>query len=325
MDVTWNARLDPGDATRYDAFVLGSPGGHAFQTLAWAAVAASDPRLTLSCVLLERDGRLVGSALVSRPRVLGVPLPWAWVDRGPVVADVDELPACLEALGRAALRRGVVRLGVMPYWAGEQASHAERLLAAARYRVVQRADGPHARTLRIGLTAAGSDPMDHGAVRSRVRQAERAGALARPGAAADWATIRGMHLSLMERQGKRSRSEAWWRRLEEFVDSGTRGAMFVCVHDARLVAACVLTRHGPVATYAWGASVEDRLPFTKAVLPLVMAVRWAKDAGCEVFDLGGVPLLGDADPKRNAIAILKRDFGGTPTPLTREHARWLLW
>jgi hypothetical protein len=129
----------------------------------------------------------------------------------------------------------------------------------------------------------------------------------------------------MERQGKRSRSEAWWRCLEEFVANDARGKTFVCVHDASLVAACVVTRHGPAGTYAWGASVEDRLPFTKAVLPLVAAVRWAKDAGCEVFDMGGIPLLLDADPKRNAIAILKRDFGGTPTALTREHARWLAW
>jgi hypothetical protein len=216
----------------------------------------------------------------------------------------------------------------MPYWADDQAALADRALSAGGYGDVQRADGPHARTLRIQLTAAGGDPLAGkalAAVRTRVRQAERAGAGARRGVPGDWSGVRRMHLSLMERQGKRSRSEAWWRRVEDFVADDARGAMFVCVHEARLVAACIVIRHGPVATYAWGASVEQKLPFTKAVLPLVAAVRWAREAGCEVFDLGGIPVLGDADPKRNAIAILKGDFGGSPTPLAHEHARWLVW
>jgi hypothetical protein len=327
MHVTWTDRLDPGDAARYDAFVLGSPGGHPFQTRTWATVAGSDPRVALSYVLIETQGRLVGCALVSRPRIPIIPLPWAWIDRGPVVHDAGDLPACLDALERAARGERLLRLRVMPYWAGDDAERAERALAACGYKDVQRADGPHARTLRLALPAGGDDPLRGKAsaqIRWRVRQAERAGAEARHGMAGDWGRVRALHASLMERQGKRGRPEGWWRQLEAFVADDTRGAMFVCIHETRLVAACVVIRHGPVATYAWGASVDDRLAFTKAVLPLVAAVRWAAKAGCNVFDLGGIPLPGDHDPKRNSIALLKRDFGGTPLPLAREHARWLV-
>ena len=81
-------------------------------------------------------------------------------------------------------------------------------------------------------------------------------------------------------------------------------------------------RHGALATYAWGASVPEKLPFSKAIPALVAAIRWARDVGCATFDLGGIPLDGDSDPKRNAIATFKYDFDKQRVRLVREHSGW---
>ena len=270
----------------------------------------------------------MGSALVVRPALLGIPLPWAWVERGPVVGTLHHLAPCIRAIDRAARARGIARLHVMPYWADDAAILAERDLSSCGYRDVQRVDGAHACTLRIDLRDGAERDLFAGKSKAQVRwraaQAERAGATSRRGEAADWIRLRRMHASLMEGQGRRDRGTAWWTALETMASDERRGALFVAEYRGRVVAGCVVLRHGPQATYAWGASVADKLPFTKAIPPLVAAIRWARAAGCTVFDLGGIPLEGDVDRKRRAIATLKRDFERRPVRLVRGHARWLL-
>jgi hypothetical protein len=57
-------------------------------------------------------------------------------------------------------------------------------------------------------------------------------------------------------------------------------------------------------------------------LPMMEAVRWGRDNGCRVFDMGGIPMDGDTDEKRASIAQFKFDFAKTRVPLVRAHARW---
>jgi lipid II:glycine glycyltransferase (peptidoglycan interpeptide bridge formation enzyme) len=310
-------------AGEYDAFVLASPAGHAAETRPWAEVARAGAHVRTSFAIVRNGEHVVGSALVLRPVALGLALPWAWVERGPVVADVASLADVTRALGTALRRRGVLRLRVMPYWAGEDAARAEGLLRSIGLSDVQTADGPHACTLRLGL---GGEDVFAGKskeqVRWRARQAEKAGAIARRGEDRDWKRLREMYRSLMESQGKRNKPDRWWDAIRRFVSDDARGAFFACDHEGRTVAAAVVLRHGGLATYAWGASVPDKLPFSKAIPALVAAIRWARDAGCHTFDLGGIPLEGDRDPKRAAIATFKYDFDKTRVRLVREHAGW---
>jgi hypothetical protein len=254
-------------------------------------------------------------------------LPWAWIDRGPVVREVDAVGLVTAAIAGAARRRGVAHLRVMPYWSDEAAARAETALQAVGFADVQEPAGAHACTLRIDIEGKADAALFAGKskeqVRWRAKQADKAGARARLGARDDWATLRALHEQMMQAQGRRDRPAAWWDALERFVTGG-RGALFACEYEGRVVAACVALRHGARATYAWGASVADKLPFSKAIPPLVAAIRWARDAGCATFDLGGVPLDDDRDPKRNAIATFKYDFDKRRVRLVREHARWLV-
>jgi hypothetical protein len=114
MHVAWTDQLEGPDAERYDELVRQSPAGHAFQTRPWAAVARAGAPVTTRFVTVAEGPRLVGAALLVRPTVAGVPLPWAWIDRGPVVSDPSDLGPCLRAIGRAARARGVAPLRVMP-------------------------------------------------------------------------------------------------------------------------------------------------------------------------------------------------------------------
>src|SRR5580693_1018011 len=117
MHVTWDDDWSGGDAADYDALVLGSPAGHPAQTRAWAEVAGAGALVSTRCALVRDGGEVVGAALVQRPSWGGLRLPWARVERGPVVGDVAVLADVTRALRRALRRRGVGRLRVMPYWA----------------------------------------------------------------------------------------------------------------------------------------------------------------------------------------------------------------
>jgi lipid II:glycine glycyltransferase (peptidoglycan interpeptide bridge formation enzyme) len=327
MRASWSPWLSRDDADAYDAFVARSPAGHPSQTRAWAEVARAGHPLSTRFVTVLDGKRLVGAALVVRPRVAGVPIPWASIERGPVVDDPGALGPCLTAIEGAARARGVLRLDAMPYWADALAGRAETELGRLGYRDVQRADGPHARTLRVAL-ARDEDALlagpSLGQVRWRAGQAAKAGAVARRGTAADWRVVEVLHSTLMRSQRMRARGATWWTALEAFLRDEARGALFVCEHRGRVVSASVVLRHGALATYAWGASAPEPLPFTKAVPALVAAMRWARESGCAAFDLGGIPLEGDTDPKRAAIATLKYDFDRRPVRLVRRHARWLI-
>ncbi len=330
MDVTWKATLSKEDAREYDAFVLASAAGHHAQTRAWAEVARAGAHVVPRFALVREPGprgRLRGVAMILRPRVAGVVLPWAWIERGPVVEHVEQIAPVTEAIAAAARLRGVVRLGVMPYWTRDAAVLAEHWLARIGFRDVQRLDGAHVYTLRIPVRGLGDAELFAGKtkqqVRWRARQAEKAGARARRGTHEDWATLRGLHEAMSRAQGKHARPRAWWDALERFAADDARGSLHVCEFEGRVVAACVALRHGPLATYAWGASDADRLPFSKAIPSLVASIRWARDVGCATFDLGGVPAEKDTDAKRQAIATFKHDFDKKRVRLVHRHERWL--
>jgi hypothetical protein len=216
----------------------------------------------------------------------------------------------------------------MPYWADDDAARAEEALRGLGFADVQQPDGAHACTIRMDIGGKSDAEIFSGGskanLRRRMGQADKAGASVRLGTSGDWTHLRELYAAMMKAQGRGSRPAVWWSALERYLADERRGALFACEHEGRVVTACAILRHGARATFAWGASVPDDLPFAKSVPALVAAIRWARDAGCSSFDLGGVPLEDDPDPKRNAIARFKYDFEKRRVRLVREHASWLV-
>ena len=328
LQTEWTGALEDADARDYDAFVESAAGAHYTQTAAWAKVAvAGRPRVAR--FFLAREGeRVVGAAVVLRPRAVGPLLtPVAILERGPVCADPADLERVLRALVGAARRSGAARIAVMPYWADDDAARAEASLARAGFRDVQELDGAHASTLRLDIDGKDDGAILAGADRKKLRYelrtAERAGATVRRGDARDMATLVHLDAQLADSQGKTQRRKAWFEAVAAYLETDERrGALFLCEHDGQPISAVLALRHARTAVYSSGASVLDARPFSKMALPLFAAVRWARDVGCSLFDLGGIPLEGDSDAKRVAIAQFKRDFSKSPVRLVREHARW---
>jgi len=324
----WSAAPSAADAEAYDGFVAAARGGHFSQARAWAEVTAAARSWAARWFLARREGRVVGAALVLQPRLFRtLTLPFARIERGPVCDAAADLPQVLHALVREAHRRGIVRLSVMPYWSGEAKPEVERMLRDGGFSGVQTFAGRHARTARLDLHALPEGDLFAGRalhqVRQNVRRAERAGAVARRGERRDFEAFCRMHGELLRLEGSRPPAAAWYEALAEYFLAGDgRGAMFVCEHEGRAISAIFLARFGRLATYVVGASSGEELRFPKMILPMAAGIAWAKGAGLDCLDLGGIPMEGDTDKKRNSIAEFKRSFSRNEIDLVHEHVRW---
>jgi hypothetical protein len=326
LDIVWMRSLSTADGDDYDRFVAEASSGHYAQTRAWEAAVRAARGSTARYFLAREHGRVVGAALVARDAVGRLSLPTARVERGPVCRTAADVARVTLALARAARYRGILRLKVMPYWAGEPAAVATRALAEAGFRDCQRPDGAHARTLRIDLRGAARDDLLRGSakesLRKRLRKAEREGAVARLGTRADLETHRLLRRTMLRAQDKSWRSAAFYDALwAHLLEGGAGGAVLVCEAHGETLATVVVLRHGGLAVYAEGATAAGASPVTKSVPALFAAIEWARERGCHTFDLGGIPGADDRDAKRRSIARLKLDFARQPVELVREHAR----
>jgi lipid II:glycine glycyltransferase (peptidoglycan interpeptide bridge formation enzyme) len=329
LRLTWARELKEADARDYDAFVDQARGGHFAQSRGWSALGCAG-RPFASSFVLARDGAgaVVGAAHVLRARVAGLPLPYAVVERGPVVDRPELFRPVLDALARAARRRGILRLSVMPYWEAEAGAGVAQALTGGGWQCVQEIGGAHVVTAR--LEAAGKSDQalfaggDRLKLRQKIRQAERDGAQVRRGSAADVARFAELYRALMVEQGMHVKPPSWFAALERYgLDGSGPGALFFTEHEGETVSAAFTVRHGRFVTLYMCASSRAPRKFSKMVPSVVAAIRWARDLGCD-FDLGGIPRDDDTDEKRLAIAQFKRDFVKTRLSLLPQHARWLL-
>ncbi|MDE2492621.1 MAG: peptidoglycan bridge formation glycyltransferase FemA/FemB family protein [Alphaproteobacteria bacterium] len=328
LDTVWSTELSAADGEAYDSFVAIARGGHYSQTRSWAAVATAAKPVVPSYFLACRDGRVVGAALILRARAFrALTLPVAQIERGPVCDAPEHLPAVLAALVGQARSHGILRLSVMPYWAGEAKTEAEEVLRRRRFSDIQSYVGSHVRALRLDLSSLSGDVPFAGneftKLRKELRRSERAGATTRRGREEDIDKFRGMLEQRLHSDGKRAPTKLYYDALKDHFLSGEgQRAMFVGEYEGDAVSVIFVTRHGPVAAYVAGASSARELSFSKMIQPMSCAVLWAKEQGCASFDFGGMPMQGDTDPKRNSIALFKRSFSRTEIALVHEHVHW---
>jgi len=328
LDTVWTRALSAADGCAFDAFVERARGGHFAQTRPWASVARATRPCLVEHFIARRDREIVGTALIVRPRVAGLLTPLAIVERGPVVDRVTDLPLVLRALVRAARRRGIVRLQVVPYWAAASADAATDALRRCGFRSTQSSAGAHAATLRLELAEGGTlaetlAGPEHGKLRYRVAHAKRLGAIVRFGTEADLPALASLHRATLQAQGRRWPTESYFAALFGAVLADRRrGALLLCEHEGELISTVVVVRHGSIATYLLGAAGGGRRPFGKSLLPIMRAIEWAQEQGCRTFDLGGIPLEDDRDPKRLAIAEFKSGISKARIRLVQQHARW---
>lgn len=106
-------------------------------------------------------------------------------------------------------------------------------------------------------------------------------------------------------------SERYYRRFLEIF--GDDALCILAESEGNLAAGLIAVRFGKEAIYMYGASSSQYRAHGAAYLLQFEAMKWARDAGCERYDLWGIPVLDPAnggDEDQTAIGSSGSDLRG---------------
>ena len=312
-----------GDRATWDGLVAATPGGHVLQSWAWGELKSRFGWNVHRLVAASSGAQVLYRSL---PAGLGT---IAYVPKGPV-ADLSAaaaLQGLVDAIHPLAKQRRAICLKIEPN-VKDTASVAERLQALGFRRSPQTIQ-PR-RTLVVNLEGEPDDLLRRMKSKTRynIRLAGRRGVTVRPGNQADLPAF----YQLMEVTGQRDafgiHSYAYYEAAHHlFVPTG-QGQLLLAEHEGQILAGLVVLALGETACYMYGASSDDGRNQMPTYLLQWEAMLWAKERGCRLYDLWGVPdeeeaTLEEQFTQRSdglwGVYRFKRGFGGR---LVRATGAW---
>jgi len=288
----------------WDDAAVRSPRGHAMQSSAWARIRESQG---WRAEFVRIEDPLPVALVLWRDVLPGRPI--GYVPRGPVLADLDDLPQALRALATLADARNAIFLKVDP-------ELDPSVLPAMREAGYRRGGDiqPVVATLQLGLardeeSLLGDMEKD---TRWSVRQAPKRGVTTR--AATDDGGLRAfydLYAETGERAGFITRTWEYYRDTWRALIDADLATLRLAYVDGAAVAGAMVWRCGDRALYQTGATNEAGRKSYAAYLLLWECIIEAKRAGRAVFDLGGIPRhLERKDDPMYGPYLFKRGFGG---------------
>jgi lipid II:glycine glycyltransferase (peptidoglycan interpeptide bridge formation enzyme) len=308
----------------WDAFLAQHPAGHVLQSSRWAQLKSAfgwEAERAMLRTIPSPDAPILGGASLLYRR-----LPWgqalAYAPKGPVVdwTDAAQARAVLTMAREFALKRHAALLKIEPELPASPEIAA--LLDGLGFRPSPQKVQPLS-TIHVDLTG------DEEALLARmkpkwrynIRLAERKGVTVRAGGLADLPAIQRLLEVTGARDGFGVHSAAYYQRATElFMDD--MAVWLVAEHDGALLAAIAVFALGRMAWYMWGASSDEGRNLMPNHALQWAAIRWARERGCTVYDLWGIPDEVGEDPDAYAepeswgegglwgVYRFKQGFGG---------------
>ncbi len=292
------------EPAEWDRFVE-QRGGHILQTSSWGRLKADFGWQAERIALRGESGITAGALILYRrlPFRLGT---LAYVPRGPVVdwADRPAVEALLAAIDEAARHRKAILLKLEPDLP-DNATNRETLARLGFRESAQTVQPP--RTILIDLRGSEDDilaRMNQG-TRRKIRTATKKDVVVerRDGAGID------AFNALMAVTGERNEfgvhSGYYYRRVAELFFP-QNAALLIARYGEKTLAGLVAFAAGDRAWYFYGASSNEERNRMPAYALQWEAIRWARERGCTVYDMWGVP---DADIETLEGAFQSRDDG----------------
>jgi lipid II:glycine glycyltransferase (peptidoglycan interpeptide bridge formation enzyme) len=280
---------------------LAAAGGHVLQSWAWGELKAhfgwQVQRLAVGQACAQALYRPLPGGLGSL----------AYVPKGPVADfnDMKALEALVEAVEPLARQQRAVCLKIEPDLEDDPALAGR--LQALGFRPSPQTIQPR-RTLLVDLDAEPEVLLGRMKQKTRynIRLAERKGVTVRPGGQADLPAF----YQLMELTARRDRFGILRRDYYEaahrlFISAGW-GRLLLAEHEGQLLAGLVVFAFGATACYMYGASSDEQRSLMPTYLLQWESMRWAREQGCRIYDLWGVP---DEDEATLEAAFAERSDG----------------
>jgi lipid II:glycine glycyltransferase (peptidoglycan interpeptide bridge formation enzyme) len=295
------------DPASWNQALLSLPWPHALQSWEWGAF-KSRHGWKATRWSTER-----AAAQVLRRKLPRAPLSVLYVPKGPTL-DHDDAPAwdaMLAHLERLARSQRAIFVKIDPDVRREQSDVHQRLLARGWRPSPEQIQFRN--TMTLDLTQ--DEPALLAAMKSKwrynVRLAGRRGVVVHPGAQEDLPLLYEMYRETALRDGFVIRPLAYYQDLwGSFMQAGLARPLVAQVGD-EAVAMLLLFYFGGRAWYMYGASRNQHREKMPNHLLQWEAMRWARSAGCDVYDMWGAPdELIESDPMWGVYRF-KKGFGAT--------------
>lgn len=304
-------QMGSGEREAWNQAVASLPTGHVLQSFEWGEL---KERLGWRGVrvALECGGQVRAAALVLRHRLPVPGLGIMYVPKGPCFdpQDTKGLRAVLVALKDLARNQGALFVKVDPDLTAED-TQAIAVLAEEGFR-------PSAEQVQLRNTMIVDLRPSEGDLRARLNQstrrninlAERNGVEVTSGGIDDLPLFFEMYQETGQRDNFILRSRVYYEHLwRTFLERGMARALFAR-WQGEVLGGCLVLRLGTKAWYLLGASRNQRREVRPNQLIQWEAMRWAKSAGAESYDMWGLPDILEPGQPMWGLYQFKKGFGG---------------
>ncbi|HYO88067.1 MAG TPA: peptidoglycan bridge formation glycyltransferase FemA/FemB family protein [Candidatus Limnocylindrales bacterium] len=311
----------------WNAALSALPYAHVLQTWEWGEFKRATTGWQPLRLAFERGGQIVAMASVGVRRA--GPARVMYAPKGPALdyTDAALTAAVLDHLQRLARKHGAIWLKIDPdVIAGtgvpgepDEAPDPTGSAITAALRARGWRFSPDQVQFRNTITVDLAQPEDAllaamgQSTRRKLRTAEKAGVVIRPGSEADLETLYALYRTTGERDGFLIRPPAYYEQAwTAFMRAGLAQPLIAEV-DGRAAAAVILFAFGRTCWYFYGASSNESRDAQPNYLLQWEAMRWAKARGYAVYDFWGAPDSFSEDDRMWGVYQFKRGFHGTVT------------
>ena len=292
----------------WDQFVAGSGNGHLLQTSLWGAFKAQTGWEAGSVAVGAGEQIAAGALILMRPLPLGQRL--AYIPKGPVGPwwEPEVGDALFAAIHDAARSRGAFMLKVEPE--ERDGSPALTALLVAGFRQSEQTVQPRS-TIWVDLTDSEVD------IRARMKSkfryniglAGRKGVQVREGRQGDLPAFSALMDKTSRRDGFAVHGPRYYQRVFDTFHPAGACKLLLATYEGRILAGLMVFAYAGKAWYMYGASSdEERNRMPNHALQWE-ALSWAREQGCEYYDLWGIPDEVGRDPERYLSTVDNRSDG----------------
>jgi peptidoglycan pentaglycine glycine transferase (the first glycine) len=290
-------------AAQWSEFVAACPQAHLLQTTAWGDLKAQFGWQVRRLAVAD-----AGAQILLRRLLPGVTL--AYLAKGPLLTDPrSPIPwsTLLPALDSLCHDNGCMALKIEPdLW---EPSCEEILPVPPGLRRASHSIQP-ARTICIDLSGSEDEILARMKQKTRynIRLAERKGVVVH--ASSDLDAFYRLMQATGARDGFGVHSRAYYQRAYELFAPAGDCALLVAAYQDQPLAALMVFAHGGRAWYFYGASSDDQRERMPTYLLQWQAMLWARQRGCQEYDLWGIPDLEETELETQMGAKTNTPSGG---------------
>ena len=310
--------LDDGlTGQQWDDYSQRHDAGHLLQSWTWGELKARFGWFPLRLAVLEGEQIVAATQILFRRLPLGR---WttAYVPRGPMLN-----PASLREPASAALMLAVhatcrqqhaLSLKVEPGWPEE--GPTLEWFRSQGLRPSEQTVQPR-RTVVVDLRPDENDILAQMKPKTRynIRLAQRKGVVVRQGTADDLPLFHDLLRVTGERAGFGIHTLEYYTEVWQLFQPHNAVALFLAQYGGKVLAAILVIPWGRTACYMYGASSDEERQRMPTYLLQWEAMLWAKEQGCQAYDLWGIPdvdenQVGEDVQAAEESGILSRSMGG---------------